>query len=89
MHGIYAHFDDLDLDARSQWVGKCKQSALNYLPTKQAITISITLATTVGHFVLNLHFENIYIWHDNLVVLHWFSQCRGYYDLNSFCDQLG
>ena len=33
MHGIHAHapFDDLDLDARSQWVGKGKKSAVNYL----------------------------------------------------------
>ena len=29
----YAHFDDLDLDARSQWVGRRQRqkSALNYL----------------------------------------------------------
>ena len=25
------NFDDLDLDARSQWVGKGKKAALNYL----------------------------------------------------------
>ena len=33
---IYAHvrLDDLDLDARSQWVGKGKVSALNYLDNK-------------------------------------------------------
>ena len=33
MHDIYAraHFDDLDLDASSQWVGKSKKPALNYL----------------------------------------------------------
>ena len=33
MNGIYAHahFDDLDLDARSQWIGRGKQSAFNYL----------------------------------------------------------
>ena len=31
LRGIYARFDDLDLDARSQWVGKGKQSVLNYL----------------------------------------------------------
>ena len=32
MDAIYAHarFDDLNLDARSQWVGKGKYSALNY-----------------------------------------------------------
>ena len=29
--GIYAHFDDLDLDARSQWVNKGKKSALHAL----------------------------------------------------------
>ena len=27
----HARFDDLDLDARSQWVGKGKNSSLNYL----------------------------------------------------------
>ena len=32
IHGIYAHADDLDLDARSQWVGNGQnKSALNYL----------------------------------------------------------
>ena len=33
MQFIYDHaiFDDLELDARSQWVGCGKQSALNYL----------------------------------------------------------
>ena len=33
MDAIYAHahVDDLDLDARSQWVGKGKKSALNAL----------------------------------------------------------
>ena len=30
MHA-HARFDDLDLDARSQWAGKGNQSALNYL----------------------------------------------------------
>ena len=40
--------DDLDLDARSQWVGKGKKSAA----TKQAI--SIKLAIIVGHFDLIL-----------------------------------
>ena len=25
MHGAYARFDDLDLDAKSQWVGKGKK----------------------------------------------------------------
>ena len=33
MYGMYAHarFDDLGLDARSQWVGRGRNSALNYL----------------------------------------------------------
>ena len=33
MHDIYAHdhFDDLDLDARSQWLGRGQTSALSYL----------------------------------------------------------
>ena len=33
MDALYAHarFDDLDLDARSQWVGNCKTSALHTL----------------------------------------------------------
>ena len=26
----HAHFDGLDLDARSKWVGKCENSMLNY-----------------------------------------------------------
>ena len=32
-HSISAHtrFDDLDLDARSKWVGKGKNSVVNYL----------------------------------------------------------
>ena len=31
MHDMYAYFDDLDLDARSQWLGRGHNSALNYL----------------------------------------------------------
>ena len=33
VYNIYTHgrIDDVDLDARSQWVGTGKQSALNYL----------------------------------------------------------
>ena len=55
-----ARFDDLDLDARSQWVGKGEKSALHALGNyKQAI--SIKLATTVGHFFpdLDLDFANV------------------------------
>ena len=53
MHDMYAHHrvDDLDLDARSQWVGKSTQkSALNYLYKRQALT----LATTEGLFCVFL-----------------------------------
>ena len=31
LHGTYAHFDDLDIDARSQWLGRGKKSTLNSL----------------------------------------------------------
>ena len=36
MHGIHAHahFDYLDLDARSQWVGEDKKIKLNYFDNK-------------------------------------------------------
>ena len=45
----HAHFDDLDLDAKSQWVGKGEKNQRCMLSaTKQAI--SIKLATTIGHF---------------------------------------
>ena len=30
MHGICAHFDDLDLDARSQWLGRGENFTLNH-----------------------------------------------------------
>ena len=51
MDAIYAH--DLDLDARSQWVGKGKQNQLWMLSaTKQ--TISIKRATTLGEFVRDI-----------------------------------
>ena len=40
-------FDDIDVDARPQWVGKDKQIAS---ATKQQQAISIKLATIVGHF---------------------------------------
>ena len=42
MDAVYVHapFDDPDIDARSQWVGKGKQSALHLI-------ISIDIATTV------------------------------------------
>ena len=58
----YAHFDELDLDSRSQWVSRGKYSALNYqLSTKQVI--SIKPATTVGRvfFLHDLGLGNVYI----------------------------
>ena len=59
-HGIYAHarLDDLDLDARSKWVGPAKIQWWNISTTKQ--TISIKLATTVGHFLRHFDFANVY-----------------------------
>ena len=51
LDAIYTHarFDDFDLDAKSQWVGKGKiPSVTCSRKTKQAI--SIKLATTVSHF---------------------------------------
>ena len=54
MNAIYSHprFDDLDLDARSQWVGKGKHQRCMLSATEQAIIIN--LATTVGHFLMTL-----------------------------------
>ena len=61
MDVIYAHarFDDLGLDARSQWVGKGKHQRFMLSKTKQAI--SIKLATTVGQFLHDLDFVNVYM----------------------------
>ena len=56
MDSLYAHvhFDDLDLDARSQWVGKgAKISALHALGSYEQ-AVSLKLATTVGHFDVTL-----------------------------------
>ena len=50
MDALYARFDDLDLDARSQWVGKGKQSALHAQSRATRQAISIKLDTTVGLF---------------------------------------
>ena len=54
MDVIYAHVccDDLDLDARSQRVGKSQIISVACKATKQAI--SIKLATTVSHFLRDL-----------------------------------
>ena len=63
MDAIHAHvrFDSLDLDARSQWVGrgKTKNQRCMLSATKQAI--SSKLATTVCHFVRDLDFANVYM----------------------------
>ena len=60
MDAIYAHFNDLDVDARSQWVGKGKENQSWMLSaTKQAT--SIKLATMVGHFLSDLDFANTYM----------------------------
>ena len=47
----YAHarFDDHDLDARSQWVGRGKTNQRGMLSTTKK-SIRTKLATTVGHF---------------------------------------
>ena len=61
MHGMYVHarVDDLDRDARSQWIGEGNKSALNYSTTEQAITMK--LASTVGHVLRDLDFANVYM----------------------------
>ena len=70
MHVIYVHarFDDLDLDARSQWVGKGEQIQRRIISTtKEAIRIK--LVTTVGHFVLDMTLDlKTFIWLDHLVI---------------------
>ena len=58
-HNAHARFEDLDLDARSQWDGKGKIQCWIISTTKQVI--SIQLATMVGHFLHDLDFENIYM----------------------------
>ena len=56
MHGIDTHAHFGDLDARSQWVGKGKQTK-----TKQAKSIHV--ATTLGrpNCLRDLAFENVYM----------------------------
>ena len=62
MNGINsarARFDNLDLEVRTQWVAKGKQSALNYLHFNKQV-ISIKLARTVGlSFYVIFDFENV------------------------------
>ena len=63
----YAHarFDDLDHDARSQWVGKGNRSTLHALGNEASN--SIKLATTVSHFYMTLALQT-FIWLDHPVV---------------------
>ena len=73
MHGMYAHarVDALDLDIRSQWVGKGKTTERWIISTTKH-EISIKLATTVGHFLRALDFENVYKYGlTNFFDLHW------------------
>ena len=60
MSNISCSFNDLDLDARLQWVGKAKNQHCMLSATKQ--TIIVKLATTVGHFLrdLDIDFANVY-----------------------------
>ena len=63
MHGMYAlaHLADLDLDTRSQWVGKCKTKSSSNAVGDHEQAISIKLATTVDHCVRDLDFASVYI----------------------------
>ena len=60
---LYAHarFDDLYLDARSEWVGRQTISVACSLASMRAISIKLT--TTVDHFLhdLDVDFANLYI----------------------------
>ena len=65
MDAIYAHAhsDDLDLDARSQWVRKCTTiSALNALSaTKQVVSIQLAVQRQAIFFVRDIDFANVYM----------------------------
>ena len=57
MDAIYAHarLYDLDLDSRSQWVGKATNQRGMLSATREAI--SIQLATTVGYCLRDLDLD--------------------------------
>ena len=57
-YNAHANWDDLDFDARSQWVDNCKIPALHALGNKAN---NIKLAPTVGHCLrdLDLVFTNV------------------------------
>ena len=63
MDTIYDHarFNNLDLDARSQWIGKAKYQCCMLSATKQAI--SFKPATKVGHILRDLDYDvaNVYM----------------------------
>ena len=54
-------FDDLDLDARSQQVRKGKKISFELSRQLSKQAISIKIATTVGHFLSDLEFKNVYM----------------------------
>ena len=68
MDAIHGHacFDDLDLDARSQWVGKCVKTSVVCSRQQIKQAINIKLATTVGHFYVSMTLQTV-IWLDQLV----------------------
>ena len=63
---MLVRFDDVGLDARSQWVGKGKNSAFELIisTTKQALRM---LGYTLFHVTLSLK-KSMYIWLDQLVL---------------------
>ena len=72
MDAIYAHarFDDLDPDARSQWVGKGKKHSSMLSVTKRQtchinIVIIISITTAGNCFYVTLPLQT-FIWLDNL-----------------------
>ena len=64
----YARFDDLDLDARSQWVGKGKTSALHALGNK-ASNKHYTYYNGMPFFYVSLTLQTV-IWLDQLVYVY-------------------
>ena len=80
----YAHFDDLDLEARSQWVSKSTPKKLIISTTKQAISIKLTTTVaSVGRFKVtsSLKMCIYYIWLDHVVS---FSSSSSFFFLHLF-----
>ena len=66
---MYVHliFDDLDLDAKSQWVGKGKTISVE-LSRQLSKQYPTKLATTVCHLFLYVTLTlKTFIWHDHFV----------------------